>query len=101
VNYPSIKTLKAAFPGADAGAIRKAMEARQGGAINRLLDGFGWEYVYHATQTGDYGQPEIVFKYVNTGDTYNATIVRYEGRYRVTTMGGMVETLERRGIKCL
>jgi hypothetical protein len=100
MNYPSIKTISEAFPHADAKALRNAMEDSLGGAINRLLEGHGWEYVYHATKTDDRGWPEMVFKYVNTGDTYNATIIKYRGRYRVTTMGDMVETLERRGVKC-
>jgi hypothetical protein len=101
MNYPSIKTISNAFPHADAKAIRHAMENHLGGAINRLLEGHGWEYVYHATETGQFGEPEMVFKYVNTGDTYNATVVSYNGRYRVTTMGGMIEALGRRGVQCL
>jgi hypothetical protein len=101
MNYPSIKTIAEAFPHADAKAVRRAIENRLGGAINRLLEGHGWEYVYHATKTDQFGEPEMVFKYVNMGDTYSATVISYQGRYRVTTMGDMVETLERRGVQCL
>jgi hypothetical protein len=101
MNYPSIKTISNAFQHADAKAIRHAMENRLGGTLNRLLEGYGWEYVYHATETGQFGEPEMVFKYVNTGDTYSATVVSYQGRYRVTTMGDMIESLERRGVQCL
>lgn len=34
------------------------------------------------------------FSYLNTGDTYNATIVHIDGEYRVSTWGDEVERIE-------
>lgn len=43
------------------------------------------------------------FAYLNSGDTYSPTIVRYMGssRYFISTMGSAVEALERRGVRCV
>lgn len=38
-------------------------------------------------------------EYLNTGDTYAPTLIRYNGRYRVQSVGDFVETLERRGVR--
>lgn len=37
--------------------------------------------------------------YLNAGDTYVATLIRFNGKYRVNDLGTFVETMERRGIK--
>ena len=41
-----------------------------------------------------------LFYYLNSGDTYSPTIVRYSGssRYFISTMGDCIEALERRGV---
>ncbi len=66
--------------------------------INRLVGGLGVEAV-HADDDGLYGQGSVAFEYVNTGDTYSATVIRWPGgRYEVSTMGDAVERLERRGV---
>lgn len=38
-------------------------------------------------------------EYLNTGDTYAPTLIRYHGGYRVQSVGDFVETLERRGVR--
>lgn len=38
-------------------------------------------------------------EYLNTGETYAPTLIRYNGRYRVQSVGDFVETLERRGVR--
>lgn len=37
--------------------------------------------------------------YLNTGDTYAPTIIRWAGTYRVQSLGDFIETQERHGIK--
>lgn len=37
--------------------------------------------------------------YLNTGDSYAPTIIRWNGRYRVQSIGDFIETMERRGIR--
>lgn len=36
--------------------------------------------------------------YLNTGDTYNDTLIYWNGHYRVQSLGDFVETMERNGI---
>jgi len=64
-------------------------------ALNHVIDGYGVEAV------GDFNSypPVCYFEYVNTGDTYNPTIVYCNGFYSLTTFGDKVESLERRGVK--
>ena len=62
-------------------------------AINEILGGFGVEGVFSDSDM----EPE--FSYVNMGDTYDPTIVRYQGSFRVTSWGEMVEYLEAQGIE--
>ena len=60
-------------------------------ALNELGDFFGVEYAEHPTQG---------FDYLNAGDTYAPTLVlRGPDWYQVTTVGDVIETLERRGYK--
>lgn len=35
--------------------------------------------------------------YLNTGETYAATLIRHDGRYRVQSVGDFIERQERRG----
>lgn len=60
-------------------------------AANELLGGYGVEAV-----EGEDGN--VLFTYVNMGDTYVLTLVRHGGRYLVTSWGDLVERLERRGV---
>lgn len=62
-------------------------------ALNDLGDFHGVEYC--ETQEGD------VVEYLNAGDTYNATLIFWRGRWRVTTLGDFIETMERSGVKFL
>ena len=58
-------------------------------ALDELGDFFGVEYTEHPTQG---------FYYLNAGDTYAPTLVRRgANRYQVTTIGDVIETIERRG----
>ena len=60
-------------------------------ALDQLGGFFGVEYAEHPTQG---------FDYLNSGDTYAATLVRRgPNRYQVTTLGDVIETLERRGYR--
>jgi hypothetical protein len=38
-----------------------------------------------------------VCEYLNSGDTYNTTILYYNGRYHLGDWGSLVESMERRG----
>lgn len=62
-------------------------------AINRLIGGHGVEGIPDPDDMTASG-----LEYVNMGDTYNATIVYWKGRYMVTSWGDVVESLERQGI---
>lgn len=44
------------------------------------------------TKGGEYAE------YLNTGDTYHPTVIRWRGKYRIQSLGDFVEALERRGI---
>lgn len=59
-------------------------------ALNRALDMHGVESLRIGNQYAEY---------LNAGDCYNETIIFYNGRYRVQTLGDFVETMERRGHK--
>lgn len=107
---PSVKTLESAFPGkgkelrkllTDNDAVNKseavqqwvkqcynppAMSEKRMLALNECLEGYGVE----CTRGNSEHSPS--FEYINMGDTYNTTIVRFEdGRYRVTCWGDIVE----------
>ena len=66
-------------------------------ALNEIISGYGVEALQHA-EAGCCDAP--LCEYVNTGDTYSATIVRLQGgKYVVSTWGDMVEYYERQGYK--
>lgn len=114
MNTPSVKTLLKAFPHLDrktAAAVKLAMiedqpaprewfsggtmPARQMHAINALIGGHGVEYI---GAEGDRVFMSYGIEYVNTGDTYNATVI-YDyktGRFSVTTVGDVIERNPRR-----
>ena len=64
--------------------------------IDELIDGYGVESILNHRNSSVY--PEIVCDYVNTGDTYNSTVVyRHDiGKFQVTDWGTVVERYERR-----
>ena len=36
--------------------------------------------------------------YLNSGDIYNPTLIYWKGTYRVQSLGGFIETMERQGV---
>ena len=65
-------------------------------ALNRLFETHGVEEVY---QHPGSPRPGIGFRYLNVGDPYVATIIRFRGRWMVGSYGDLIESLERRGAK--
>lgn len=59
-------------------------------ALDEVLKMHGVEYA----ETFDHG----CATYLNAGDTYIPTIIRWRGVYRVQSLDDFVETMERRGI---
>lgn len=110
-NRPSRKALEAAFPGKGK-ILRKLLTSKQAvlehpaaqarerecyhppgladmrlHALNAALETFGVEYV----QAG-HNAKSPAFNYLNTGDSYAATIIRFsDGRYRISSWGDIVE----------
>ncbi len=65
--------------------------------IDKKIKGFGVEAIYGGSNVGGYWQDAVAI-YVNTGDTYNGTIV-YETRihkFYITTIGDWVETRDKK-----
>lgn len=119
MRYPSVRTLSAIFGdnAKDARAIlvgekdpeeypvvaqwvrecynRPSRAELKMAALNELGEFYGVEVCF---STRSHTVPE--FSYLNAGDTYAETLVRYRsGTYRVTTWGDVVEAMERRGVK--
>lgn len=111
MNMPSTKTLEREFPGkgkqlrllltsmkacrATPAAIALERQCYNAptprmirlAAIDEALEGHGVEHV----ATGSNAQSEG-FDYINMGDCYTCTIVRFNsGRYRVTDIGSIIE----------
>ena len=59
-------------------------------ALNMLAECYGVESI-ESTQ-GEYAS------YLNTGDTYNNTIIYWRGNYRVQPIGDFVEVMERQRV---
>ena len=55
-------------------------------ALNEIAEAHGVESFFE----GDWSPHKIYVDYLNTGDTYNPTIV-YDGRFKVTTLGDYIE----------
>jgi hypothetical protein len=95
MNLPSIKTLVEGLKisKAQAAEIREAMERNKGLSIaNRILNGFGIETI--GLPDGCFNncqEPEVRIQYVNMGDTYNTTLLKVNGQYRVGDWGSIVE----------
>lgn len=60
-------------------------------ALNQALEMHGIEYL--RSTGGEYAE------YLNTGDMYFPTIIRWRGNYRVQSIGDFIETMERRGVR--
>ncbi len=111
MNKPSVKTLEQAFPGkgktlrnllVNADAVRQhpaaialdrqcynppGLSYMRLTALNAELETFGIEY---AKGKGTRRTPS--FEYLNTGETYATTIIRFaNGRYIVSSWGDIVE----------
>lgn len=118
MRYPSVKTLKVLAEQADndvtALHIRKVLDGRTplgredgflGGdmklaklcTIDKMLGNHGVEFARFTCAEG--WRPEG-FEYSNTGDSYAATLILYEGRFYVTGWADMVEAHERRCTDC-
>ena len=59
-------------------------------ALSLLGDFYGHESI--ESTKGEYAE------YLNSGDTYNLTLIRWRGKYRVQTLGDFVETMERQRV---
>ena len=116
MNKPSIKTLDRAFPGkgkalrllldsASAVRLHPAAIARDSAAynphtigtlrleaLNAVAETYGVEYCNRADNPMDRMDWHPTFEYLNTGDSYTPTIIRFaNGRYIVADVGSIVE----------
>jgi hypothetical protein len=95
MRYPSIKTLmeRLKLNREQAKEIREAMEQNRGLKVaDRILGGFGVETIGLPDGCFDNCQePEIYIEYVNMGDTYDTTLLKVNGVYRVGDWGSIVE----------
>lgn len=108
---PSVKTIISVFgrefahdgkdPVKTANEIRRIMgtsrtsdDALQ--ALDKVMGTHGVEFTAQHPHSYPVGRS---FRYLNTGDTYAATIIRYDGRWILGSWGDLLEALERRGIK--
>lgn len=76
-----------------------SMHAIRMHAIDRIMGGHGVESIEKPDAHGD-GRYSDFIDYVNTGDTYNVTILRDGGKYWIGTYGDTVEKLERTAPTC-
>lgn len=115
MNLPSVRTLERAFPGKGK-QLRKALEATRSELAAHPAGAARIAECYHPPKTYDvrmhvldaiaethgveYASPRNDsfcspkgFEYLNTGDTYAPTIIRFceTGRYRVASWGDVVE----------
>lgn len=56
-------------------------------ALNEIAETYGVESF---SEPGDYDPNKIYVDYLNTGDSYNATLL-YDGRFKVTSVGDYIE----------
>lgn len=94
MNYPSVKTLVAAFGLEKGKKIRAVMERPRRDErgktrlerIDEVLETCGVEY-----QRAGCGRRSPEFWYCNAGDTYATTVLKVNGRFRVGCWGDIVE----------
>lgn len=99
---PSLARLMAAFPSLDRDTLTAFRMALQAGTHTQLrfaADMFGGD-IFHITDgaCGDIYSKSLA-EVFNAGDTYAPTVARYAGstRWMITTVGDLVEALEKRG----
>lgn len=68
-------------------------------AVDKAIGNHGVEWITFECSRENYSDPDG-FAYSNAGDTYNATLVLYKRRFRVTTWGDMVESHEKNCAEC-
>ena len=108
MRLPSIKTLRQVF-GADAPKARAILEMTRDELAALPAGAARIAECYHPPRTSDvrmhcldalghsYGVEAICLRdgryvpYLNAGDAYAATLLRFNGRYRVTTWGDIAE----------
>jgi hypothetical protein len=118
---PSIKTLSEVFDCDSTGKqARKVLEmtrkqllatdagkARVSGCYGELPTCVIRMEVLNALEGGLHGVESIAMAsgeyadYLNTGDTYAATVILWRGAYRVQSVGDFIERQERRGLRAL
>lgn len=67
--------------------------------VDTIVGNHGIEWLTFECQRERWDDPDG-FSYSNTGDTYAPTLVLYNGRFRVSAWGDMVEVHERRCAAC-
>ena len=63
-------------------------------AMNKAINAYGVESIQ---RRGPRCAVEFAL-YLNTGDTYNVTLIYWRGRYRVQSLGHFIEAMERQDI---
>jgi hypothetical protein len=100
MNFPSIKTLlKLGITRDEAKQIREAMLVDDRGltVANEVLKAHGVESIGLPDGCFDRcEQPEVDIQYVNRGDTYDITLMKVNGHYRVGSWGDEVEAFDNR-----
>lgn len=85
-NPEAVRLIWTAMRNMDPGAVFKMIEREK-------LFGYGTESFYASHRTKQSSR----VTYVNTGDTYDTTLVRSFGKWRVTSWGDELEFLESKG----
>jgi len=64
-------------------------------ALNEIIEGYGTEGIF----SPDFSIYWCLFKYINTGDTYSATIIRLgdQKKYIISSWGDIIEYYEKKG----
>ena len=90
MNTPSIKSLAAVFrdPGKAKRILQNSM--RPMSTLGTFPDVHGVEYTQ--STEGEY------MSYLNVGETYTPTLIKWRGRFRVQSLGDFVETMERNSV---
>jgi hypothetical protein len=113
---PSVKTLRQAF-GTSANEAKRALKmtrqelASTAPGANRLAECYNppktWDIRmcvlndiggFHGIESIESTNSEYA-SYLNSGDTYQPTLIYWRGTYRVQSVGDFVETMERQGVK--
>ena len=96
---PALARLLKTFPSVMPEDVEAARLLLQAGRVQHAAAKLGMDVEDIAD--GDWGNPGTVSlgKFMNAGDTYALTLGRFSGSstWHITTMGDMVESLERRG----